>query len=90
MSEKISEELIELYRQHIPGYITDLEKAVSDRDKVKMRDVAHNIASAMGSIDDMESGDLFRRIEKEDLSFGEVADLLKQASAIARNTLDGL
>ena len=55
-----------------------------------MRDVAHNIDSAMGSIDDMESSELFRRIEKEDLSYAEVATLLKQASAIARTTLDNL
>ena len=90
MNEEPSSELVELYRIHIPDYLDQLEKAIVERDKVKMRDVAHNIASAMGSIDDMEASDLFRRIEKEDLSYAEVATLLKQASAIARTTLDSL
>jgi hypothetical protein len=90
MNDKPSAELVELYRIHIPDYLSQLENAIIERDKVRMRDFAHNIASAMGSIDDIESSDLFRRIEKEDLSFAEVATLLKQASVIAQNTLDSL
>ncbi len=87
MVEKLSEELGSLYKIHIPEYLTNLKKAIDEEDIITMRDVAHNLSSAMGSIGDLESGALFKKIEKDDLPLSEVSLLLIEAESLVAATL---
>jgi HPt (histidine-containing phosphotransfer) domain-containing protein len=87
MIEKLSEELASLYKVHIPEYLANLKQAIDKEDLVTMRDVAHNLSSAMGSIGDIESGALFKRIEKDDLALAVVSALLVEAESLVADTL---
>ena len=87
MIEKLSEELASLYKVHIPEYLATLKQAIDEEDLVTMRDVAHNLSSAMGSIGDMDSSALFKKIEKEVLALPEVSALLTEAESLVENTL---
>jgi len=87
MVEKLSEELGSLYKIHIPEYLANLKKAIDEEDIITMRDVAHNLSSAMGSIGDLESGALFKKIEKDDLPLSEVSLLLIEAESLVAATL---
>ena len=87
MIEKLSEELASLYKVHIPEYLANLKKAIDEEDLVTMRDVAHNLSSAMGSIGDMESGAIFKKIEKEDLPLSAVSELVSEAETLVKSTL---
>ena len=87
MIEKLSEELASLYKIHIPEYLSTLKQAIDEEDLVTMRDVAHNLSSAMGSIGDTDSGALFKKIEKGDLPLSEVSALLIEAEPLVEATL---
>jgi HPt (histidine-containing phosphotransfer) domain-containing protein len=87
MIEKLSEELASLYKIHIPEYLSTLKQAIDEEDLVTIRDVAHNLSSAMGSIGDTHSSALFKKIEKDDLPLSEVSALLVEAQSLVAATL---
>jgi HPt (histidine-containing phosphotransfer) domain-containing protein len=87
MVEKLSKELSSLYKIHVPEYLDTLRTAISEEDLVTMRDVAHNLSSAMGSIGDLDSGALFKKIEKETLSLKEIKKVLGKAESLTNATL---
>ena len=87
MIEKLSEELGSLYKIHIPEYLANLKQAIDEEDLITMRDVAHNLSSAMGSIGDIDAGALFQKIEKDELPLSEVSALFIEAESLVAATL---
>lgn len=90
MVEKLSEELSSLYKTHIPEYLNTLKTAISEEDLVAIRDIAHNLSSAMGSIGDLGSGALYKKIEKDTLSLKEIKKVLSEAELLTNATLEQL
>lgn len=87
MSHDLSPELTELYKSHIPAYLADIENSFKDDNLSNMKDVAHNLASAMGLIGDTISSELSRKLEKEDLSSAEIASTISELVSSVNATI---
>ncbi len=79
--------MVKLYRTHVPDYMAQLMDAYHQGDKSTMQDFAHKLSSAMGIIDDFKSLEIFRRLEKEQLSDEEIANLIDEASIRVTRTI---
>ena len=87
MSHDLSPELTELYKTHVPDYMANIEKSFADGDIGNMKDVAHNLASAMGLIGDTISSELSRKLEKEEMTTEEMSSIIEELSRSVSETL---
>ena len=90
MSQEMSENLKALYRELVPHYLDLLRGHIEDGNRTAMQEVAHNIASALGTAGDLESCENFRAIETQPMSDSELRATLDQAEPLARRFVEEL
>ena len=82
-----SEELVALYREHMPAYLADMKLAVSSGDLEGVRFQCHKMSSAVKIMGFENIGQLLETIQRERPEGEELEGMCQQVEKLVRHTL---
>lgn len=82
-----SNEIIALYKLHVPQYVTALGGAMDSGDPQDIAFHAHKLCSAMKSVGKMEIASMLERMQHQDVTIGECHDLFSKVESRINESL---
>lgn len=82
-----SEEMVTLYREHVPCYLSDLISAVNEDDRQQLFYGTHKMCSAMKTIGFLRVASLLERIEREKPVGSVLSDLIDEIEQLVDDSL---
>ena len=85
-----SDEVIELYKQHVPQYLSDLKEAALCNDLALLSHQSHKMGSAMKTIGYTKIADLLHRIEKNEFKDRGLEEVIGEIEALTTESIQYL
>ena len=82
-----SEEILKLYREHVPRYLQTLESAITDMDREKVCYQSHKLNSAMKTIGFSALAERLQYIERAKPDLDQASQLVKEVRTFIDMTL---
>lgn len=82
-----SDEMVTLYREHVPSYLSDLISAVNEDDRQQIFYGTHKMCSAMKTIGFLKVASLLERIEREKPVGSALSDLIGEIEQLVDDSL---
>jgi len=82
-----SEEMVALYQEHVPVYLSDLRAAIGSDDEKLVQFHAHKMSSAMKTMGFMNISDLLDEIQKNKLEGKELSEVAQKIEKLVEHTL---
>ena len=85
-----SDEIIELYKRHVPDYLKALSSAVWTGDLEAISFQAHKLCSAMKSVGKMDVAEILEKMQQPDMVISECEHLFSQVESRVNESLASL
>ena len=82
-----SDEMVTLYKEHVPGYLSNLISAVNEDDRQQIFYGTHRMCSAMKTIGFLRVASLLERIEREKPVGSALSDLVEEIEQLVDDSL---
>jgi hypothetical protein len=82
-----SEEIISLYKQHIPVYMSDLLSAVEDENQEQITYRSHKMCSAMKTVGYKKASTLLEKIERDQPKGAVLTGLVGEVEKLVNDSL---
>jgi len=82
-----SDEMVTLYKEHVPSYLSDLISAVKEDDRQQIFYGTHKMCSAMKTIGFLKVAGLLERIEREKPVGSSLFDLIGEIEQLVDDSL---
>jgi len=82
-----SDEIIALYRQHVPDYLSELMTAVDENDQEKVMFQCHKMCSAMRTMGFDNIAEILEEIQRDKPEGGALKELTSRVETLVNHTL---
>ncbi len=88
LSDDISEEMLQIFKSHVPLYLRDLLIALHTQDEKQFIFQAHKLQSSMWVMEFMDLYVILERLESESMSFGQRLELCREICQAVEQSLN--